>query len=82
MLMADRLLDLKGVAEFAGISYGSARTYRDRSTKNRRMGSPKPGDLPPEDDRFGNTPVWRESTLQRWIECSPRRAQVEGAGRG
>lgn len=71
--MAEQLYDLRGVAEYAGVSEGSARQYHYLAEKNRAAGTPKAGDLPKPDYRFGQSPVWRNSTLRRWIEKSPKR---------
>lgn len=73
-----KYLDLAGVADALGVTVDSARTYHTRATTNRRNGAPKPGDLPAPDETFGRSPVWRESTIARFLESRPGR----GAGGG
>ena len=72
--MAEQLYDLRGVAEYAGVSEGSARQYHYLAEKNRAAGTPKAGDLPVPDYRLGGSPVWRERSLRKWIKRSPKRA--------
>ena len=64
-MTADQLLDLKGVAEYLGITHGSAQTYHGRAKANRKNGTPKPSDLPEPDWVVGKSPVWWRSTIQR-----------------
>lgn len=78
--MAEQLYDLRGVAEYARITETSAREYHFRATRNRKAGDPRPGDLPEPDYRFGQSPVWRERTLRRWIRQSPKRTMVPRGG--
>lgn len=61
------LLDLAAVAELAGITPDSARTYHTRATANRRKGTPKPGDLPPPDITIANRPAWQRDTIEKWL---------------
>lgn len=69
-------LDLAAVAERLGVAHGSAALYHRRAERNRREGTPKVGDMPPPDQRFGQTPVWAEATIDEWIARRPGR----GAG--
>ena len=71
---------LREVARYAGVTYNSARTYHGRAEINRRAGDPKPGDLPPPDARFGNSPVWRPETIVRWYTIQ-RPGRGAGGGR-
>lgn len=71
-----KYLDLAAVAERLGVAHGSAALYHRRAERNRREGTPKPGDMPPPDQRYGQTPVWAESTIDEWIPRRPGR----GAG--
>lgn len=72
------LLTLADIAERLGIGVESVRTYHSKAIRNRREGLPRPGDLPPPDAVFGRSPVWRTSTVERWI----RRRPGAGAGGG
>lgn len=78
--MVEKLHDLDGVAALAGITPGSARTYHDRATRNRREGDPRPGDLPEPDYRFGRgkVPVWTDKTVRRWLDNRPRAGKEVG----
>ena len=73
-----KYLDLAGVADALGVSVGSARTYHTRASANRRAGEPKPGDLPAPDNTFGRSPVWKQTTIDRFLATRPGR----GAGGG
>lgn len=69
---------LHELAEALGVTYNSARTYHGRAEINRRRGTPKDGDLPPPDRKFGRSPVWHPETIQNWLPTRPGR----GAGGG
>lgn len=71
-------MTLTDIAERIGVGVESVRVYHSRATKNRRLGAPRPGDLPPPDDCYSRTPVWRETTIERW----ERRRPGQGAGGG
>lgn len=72
-------LDLRDVAERAGITPESARTYHKRASSNRAVGRSRPGDLPPEDIRLGRTPGWAPATITAWLDSRPRsRPDTEG----
>jgi len=66
VLEPGRYYDIAAVADFLGVRVDTVRVYRTRSAANRRAGTPQPGDLPEEDDRFGRSPVWLGSTLLGW----------------
>jgi predicted DNA-binding transcriptional regulator AlpA len=72
-------LGLPELSEMLGVTYNSARTYHGRAEINRRRGKSKPGDLPPPDRRFGRSPVWRLSTIERWMPHRPGRGTGGGA---
>lgn len=69
-------IDLAGIAELLGVAHSSAAMYHRRSTRNRREGNPRPGDMPEPSTRFGQTPVWEQSVIQEWMKSRPGR----GAG--
>jgi len=71
-------LTLQQVAERMGWTLKTARTMQHRANRNRSRDQARPGDLPPPDHRFGRTPVWRTSTIERWQAQRPGR----GAGGG
>jgi hypothetical protein len=57
---------LQEIAEYLEVKYSSARTYHGRAEINRRRGEPRPGDMPPPDTRFGNSPVWDSEKIILW----------------
>lgn len=66
------------LAEKLGISVNSARTYNGRAQRHRRQAEEtgdqtlvRPGDLPEPDKYFGNSPVWKEATIDRWLKNRP-----------
>lgn len=52
----DRLLTISEVAEILGWQPASIRAYKAR------------GQMPPPDQQYGATPLWRESTIKAWRE--------------
>lgn len=69
-------LDLAGIAERAGLTASSVKTYHKRATANRVAGDPRPGDLPPEDIRLGRTPGWSSATIDAWLAGRPRAGKM------
>lgn len=55
----DTLLDVDAVAERLQVKASTVRTYHKRGT------------MPKADKYFGRSPVWRDDTIQSWIECRP-----------
>lgn len=72
--------DLEAVADYIGVTYASARTYHGRSQINRKNGTPRPGDFPEPDERFGRSPVWRPETIITWY-TQQRPGRGAGGGR-
>jgi hypothetical protein len=72
---------LRDIAEKLGVQYSSARTYHGRAEINRRRENVRPGDMPPPDDRFGNSPVWAQETVEAWIKRRPGKGSGGGAPR-
>lgn len=77
-MTATNLLTLADIAAEIGVSVDSIRVYHQRASKNRRAGTERPGDLPAPDETFGRSPVWKSSTVRKWIDKRPGR----GAGGG
>lgn len=69
----DPYLDTQGVAELTGLSVLTVRNHIKRSRKNREDGSIRPGDMPPPDETFGQSPVWKKSTILLWRSNMPGR---------
>lgn len=85
-MTAPTLLDLRAVAEAAGVQYRTMRNYHQTAERNRRLAEKhkdpsfiKPGDLPAPDDVFGRSPVWKRSTINAWLRDRPGRGV--GGGR-
>jgi hypothetical protein len=74
-----KLLTLTEIAERINVGVDSIRVYHQRATKNRKDGTPRPGDLPPPDQSFGRSPVWKLATIIRWEQNRPGRGV--GGGR-
>ena len=70
-------LGIEQVAAALGITIDSARTYHTRAQRNRREGTPKPGDLPPPDVVFGRSPAWLPSTIDRHLNTRPGQGRKE-----
>lgn len=80
MTVATEYLDMAGIAELLGVKHQSVHVYHTRAKRNRTAGTPRPGDLPEPDERFGNTPVWHVDTIERW-RTQQRPGQGAGGGR-
>lgn len=74
-----KLLTLPQIAERIGVSVDSIRVYHQRASKNRRDGNVRPGDMPPPDQHFGRSPVWKLATIIAWERKRPGRGV--GGGR-
>lgn len=77
------LLGYEELAEKLDITLESARAYNARAVDHRRKaarsGDPswiRPGDLPEPDLYFGQSPVWRASTIDDWLKTRPGRGNV------
>jgi predicted DNA-binding transcriptional regulator AlpA len=57
------MMDSKAVAEKVGVKTDSIHWYH------------KKGMMPPADEFFGRTPVWKEETIEAWIEKRQSRRQ-------
>lgn len=78
-MTATNYLTLPDIAARIDVGVDSIRVYHQRAAKNRRAGSPRPGDLPAPDNTFGRSPVWTEQTVADWIAARPGRGV--GGGR-
>lgn len=84
-MTAPTLLDLRAAAEVAEVKYRTMRNYHQTAERRRRLAAEKndpsiirPGDLPPPDEIYGRSPVWKLSTINAWKRTRPGR----GAGGG
>lgn len=85
MTTPHQLLDLRAVAEVIGVTYRTAKNYHQIAKQHRRLAEEKndpsyikPGDLPPPDGTYGRSPVWKLSTIEKFLTKRPGR----GAGGG
>lgn len=67
----DSFMDFTAIADRIGVKVTAVRTYHKKATDNRLHGDERVGDLPPPDQHFGRTPVWKTSTIEEWIERRP-----------
>lgn len=58
-LMPDRLLTMRGIAEYVGVEYDSIRTYRAKKL------------LPEPVMTLDNTPLWTKPVIRAWNEQRP-----------
>lgn len=58
------LLDTDAVAQMLGVKAETVRWYSKHRTA-RQPHFPKP------DERFGRTPVWKQSTIEEWVAARP-----------
>lgn len=58
-LMPDRLLTMKGIAEYVGVEYESIRTYRAKKL------------LPEPVMVIDHTPLWTKPVIRAWNEARP-----------
>lgn len=72
-------LDARAIAERIGVTQPTVHAYHTRAKRNRAAGTPRAGDLPEPDQWFGNSPVWLEETVERWLGDRPGRGV--GGGR-
>lgn len=67
------------VAEKIGVTVPVARKYLAESRKNRAAGTPTVKDMPEPDSTFGQSPAWKETTIDAWIARRPGKGT--GGGR-
>ena len=79
------LIGYEGLAEMMGITIGSARAYRTRAIAHRKKAEEtgdksfiRPGDLPEPDEHFGQSPAWKRSTIEKWMEQRPGQGNPHG----
>lgn len=74
-----KYMGYREIAERTGVSALTLRnSYMTRARRNRRNGTPKPGDLPEPDITIGLSPGWLPETVEAWIAARPG----QGAGGG
>jgi predicted DNA-binding transcriptional regulator AlpA len=73
-----QLIDMEEWARRQGVKVESVRRKRVEAERRRRENRSRPGDIPPADKMFGQSPAWYESTYEAWAASRPGR----GAGGG
>ncbi|QDH93241.1 DNA binding protein [Gordonia phage Verity] len=74
-----KMIDLREFAELAGVSYTTMRKYHSRARRRRREAAADPtlkvppGMVPPPDEQIGQSPAWKLSTAQKWIDARAER---------
>ena len=67
-LQSLNVLTTEGVAEAAGLSVGSVRVMVTRARTRREQGRSLTTDLPAPDLFVYRSPLWRKSTITKWIK--------------
>lgn len=74
MVRTEKLLGYADIAELVGVSVATVREYNTRAKRHRKLAAEtgskdhmKPSDLPEPDKMFGQSPVWKESTITKWM---------------
>ncbi|UGL61961.1 DNA binding protein [Arthrobacter phage EastWest] len=88
MAATSKILDYAALAEKLGVSVGTVRTYNERARAHRQKAAETGddshilvGDLPAPDGRFGQSPYWNESTINRWMKKRPGQDWAAGTKR-
>jgi predicted DNA-binding transcriptional regulator AlpA len=78
-MVSGKYLDMAAVAEKLGLKYATVRGYNHLAKERRARDDVRPGDMPPPDETFGSSPVWLDSTIEKWWKNRPGRGV--GGGR-
>lgn len=66
-----KYLDYLEVAEKLGVTVPVARKYLSEARRNRENGTTSAKDMPEPDKMFGQSPAWKESTIDAWVRRRP-----------
>ncbi|TXH09952.1 MAG: hypothetical protein E6R04_06715 [Spirochaetes bacterium] len=69
VLKTMNMVSTEGLAEAAGLQVGSVRVMVSRARRRREMSRPLPTDLPEPDFYLFRSPLWRKSTVTKWIKA-------------
>lgn len=64
---APSYLTIPQIAEILGVEAVSVRTYHQNAQRNRREGRVRRADMPTPDMVFGRSPVWKPTTIKKWL---------------
>ena len=68
----EKLLDTTAVATLVEVGVSTIRVYLKRTRARVADGLPlRPQDFPLPDETFGQSPVWRETTITEWLAARP-----------
>ena len=70
-MVAPKLMDYTAIADRLGVKVKVARKYLGDARRHRAEGNPRPGDMPEPDAYYGQSPVWKASTVEKWIARRP-----------
>ena len=76
--MIPEIVTMEWIAQDLGVPLSTVWTYHARAKRNRRDGTPRPGDLPPA-TMVGRTPTWTPAQYATWKANRP--GQGAGGGR-
>lgn len=79
VMASPKYLDYSDVAKKLGVTVPVARKYLAESRRRSEAGINEPKDMPEPDHVFGQSPAWKESTIDSWIKRRPGRGS--GGGR-
>lgn len=69
VLKTINMVSTEGVAEAAGLKVGSVRVMAARAKKRREADRSLPTDLPAPDFYIFRSPLWRKSTVNKWLKA-------------
>ena len=75
----DALIGTKVWAALQGVAFETVQKQRAVAARRRRDGAVKAGDMPVEDHKVGQSPLWYMATYRAWVPTRPGRGA--GAGR-
>ena len=75
----DAVISIKAWSQMQGVAVATVHRNRVKAAERREAGTPKRGDMPPEDGKLGSSPYWLMSTYRAWEASRPGRGA--GAGR-
>jgi hypothetical protein len=69
VLKTMNMVSTEGLAEAAGLKVGSVRVMAARARRRREMSRPLPTDLPEPDFYLFRSPLWRKSSVTKWLKA-------------
>lgn len=64
-------MNLKDIAELAGVKLLSARLYHNQATRRRREGTAKVNDMPEPTTFVNGRPYWNRDVIVQWLNSRP-----------